>query len=141
MSWLKWFEPQYVAPWTKTNSLTHGYVTRFICWEPIFFFGGEWFKGNEKIYPRTRMHDVFDYPIGERDFGHPCPKPSSLWVAFLEDYTVDSAIVLDPFLGSGTTLVACERLNRIGRGVEISPAYCAVAIQRLVDMGLEAELI
>jgi DNA modification methylase len=50
--------------------------------------------------------------------------------------------VYDPFLGSGTTLIACERLGRKCRAVEISPAYCAVAIQRWVDMtGGEPELI
>jgi len=43
-------------------------------------------------------------------------------------------IVLEPFLGSGTTLIACERLGRKCRAVEISPAYCAVAIQRWVDV-------
>ena len=42
--------------------------------------------------------------------------------------------VADPFLGSGTTLIACERLNRKCRAVEISSAYCAVAIQRWADM-------
>jgi len=48
--------------------------------------------------------------------------------------------VLDPFLGSGTTLVACERLGRKGRGIEISPAYVAVTLQRLAGMGLMPEL-
>jgi hypothetical protein len=43
-------------------------------------------------------------------------------------------IVYDPFLGSGTTMVAAHRLGRRCFGVEISPAYCAVAIQRWVDM-------
>jgi len=43
-------------------------------------------------------------------------------------------LVYDPFLGSGTTLIACERLGRKCRAIEISPAYCAVAIQRWVDM-------
>lgn len=43
-------------------------------------------------------------------------------------------ILYEPFNGSGTTLIACERLNRKCRAVEISPAYCAVAIQRWVDM-------
>jgi len=43
-------------------------------------------------------------------------------------------IVLEPFLGSGTTLIACERLGRKCRAVEISPAYVAVAIQRWVDV-------
>ena len=46
----------------------------------------------------------------------------------------DAPIVYDPFLGSGTTLIACERLGRRCRAIEISPAYCAVAIQRWHDM-------
>lgn len=39
----------------------------------------------------------------------------------------------DPFAGSGTTLIACENLGRYGRAVEISPAYCAVILQRYLD--------
>jgi DNA modification methylase len=42
--------------------------------------------------------------------------------------------VYDPFLGSGTTLIACEQLNRRCYAMEISPAYVAVAIQRWVDL-------
>jgi len=49
-------------------------------------------------------------------------------------FCFDNEIVYDPFLGSGTTLIACERLGRKCRAIEISPAYCAVAIQRWVDM-------
>ncbi len=45
-----------------------------------------------------------------------------------------SRMVYEPFAGSGTTLIACERLGRKCRAVEISPAYCAVAIQRWVDV-------
>jgi len=48
---------------------------------------------------------------------------------------------MEPFLGSGTTLVAAERLGRLGRGIELAPAYVAVALQRLADMGLEPELV
>ena len=50
-------------------------------------------------------------------------------------------IVLEPFCGSGTTLVACERLGRKGRAIEIAPKYVAVALQRLADMGLKPKLI
>jgi DNA modification methylase len=42
-------------------------------------------------------------------------------------------IVLDPFSGSGTTLVACENLGRRGRAIEISPGYVAVTLQRMAD--------
>ena len=41
--------------------------------------------------------------------------------------------IIDPFAGSGTTLVACQNLSRRGRAIEISPAYCAVILQRMSD--------
>ena len=43
------------------------------------------------------------------------------------------SIVLDPFLGSGTTMVACQNLKRKCRGVEISAGYCGVILQRMQD--------
>lgn len=72
---------------------------------------------------------------------HPTQKPVGLFEMILSDFSELNNTVLDPYLGSGTTLAACERLGRRGRGIEISPAYVAVAIQRLVDMGLEARLV
>lgn len=48
--------------------------------------------------------------------------------------------VYDPFLGSGTTLVACEQTGRQGRGIEIEPRYCAVILQRMQDLGLTPQL-
>jgi site-specific DNA-methyltransferase (adenine-specific) len=50
-------------------------------------------------------------------------------------------IIYDPFLGSGGTLVSAHQLGRIGYGVEISPEYVAVSLQRLADPGLEPKLI
>ncbi len=56
--------------------------------------------------------------------------------------TLKDDIVVDPFVGSGTTLIACERLGRRCRAVDISPEYCAVTIQRWTDMtGREPKLI
>lgn len=65
---------------------------------------------------------------------HPNQKPIKLISDILSELTKDSQTVADLFLGSGTTLIACERLGRKCRAVEISPAYCAVAIQRWVDV-------
>ena len=63
---------------------------------------------------------------------HPTMKPVDLIEQII--LMTDDEIVVDPYLGSGTTLIACERLGRKCRAVEISPAYCAVAIQRWVDV-------
>lgn len=52
-------------------------------------------------------------------------------------------IAYEPFLGSGTTMVACENLGRKCRGIEISPDYCAVILQRMKDSfpAIEIELL
>lgn len=50
-------------------------------------------------------------------------------------------VVYDPFVGSGTTLVACEQTGRIGRGLEIEPKYCAVTLERLELLGLTPQRI
>jgi len=63
---------------------------------------------------------------------HPTEKPAMLLKHILEN--TPSGDVYDPFMGSGTTLIACEQDGRKCRAVEISPAYCAVAIQRWVDV-------
>ena len=49
-------------------------------------------------------------------------------------------MVYDGFLGAGTTLVACEQTNRMGYGMEITPEYCAVTLERMSDMGLDPKL-
>ena len=49
-------------------------------------------------------------------------------------------IVFDPFVGSGTTLVASEQLERTGYGIEIAPKYVAVTLERLSKMGIEPRL-
>lgn len=53
---------------------------------------------------------------------------------FIKTFTNDDEMIYEPFVGTGTTLIACERLGRKCRAVEISPAYVAVAIQRWVDV-------
>jgi len=70
---------------------------------------------------------------------HPTQKPLALMVWCL-DFVPDAASIFDSFLGSGTTLVACEQTGRIGYGMEICEKYCAVTLERLTGMGLEARL-
>ena len=84
---------------------------------------------------------VFDIPRPKRNEEHPTMKPPELVEAMLKNSTRQGDMVYDGFTGSGTTLVACERLGRIGRGIELSPGYAAVSIQRLSEMGLTAELL
>jgi DNA modification methylase len=72
---------------------------------------------------------------------HPTVKPTALVSDALKDVTKRGDLVLDTFLGSGTTLLAAERSGRTFRGTEIDPAYVDVAIARWEAMtGKTAEL-
>ncbi len=71
---------------------------------------------------------------GEDKQPHPTQKPIGVYNRFIEDWTDKGEIIYDPFTGSAPVLIACERLGRKCRAVEISPAYVAVAIQRWVDV-------
>jgi DNA modification methylase len=73
---------------------------------------------------------------------HPAMFPVNFPLTYIEAMTNEGEIVIDPFLGSGTTLIACHRLNRKCRGVEISPGYVGVILQRFYDeTGIDPELI
>lgn len=61
---------------------------------------------------------------------HPTQKPVGLFAEILCDFSKDDATVLDPFGGSGTTLIACEQTGRSCRMLEIDPHYCDVIIRR-----------
>ena len=65
---------------------------------------------------------------------HPTVKPTALVADALQDVTKRGDLVLDTFLGSGTTLIAAERIGRRFRGIDIDPAYVDVAVERWMTM-------
>ena len=67
----------------------------------------------------------------ERDRFHPTQKPVKLFGNIIKDYCPEGGVVLDCFMGSGTTALACKNLNRNFIGIEISEKYCEIAKQRL----------
>ena len=93
-------------------------------WEPIVVWNPVKDKQTDFIEHNN------EYGEGINDI-HVTPKPVGLFEKLIDK---TFGVVLDSFLGSGTTLIACERLGRKCRAVEISPAYCAVAIERWQQM-------
>ena len=67
---------------------------------------------------------------GEKDL-HPCPKPLNVMVHLVQRYTEPSTTILDPFMGSGTTGVACVQTGRKFIGIEIDAGYFEIAKQRI----------
>ena len=75
---------------------------------------------------------VLRYWIGQTNYqDHPCQKPVSLLRYLILKTTVDSALVLDPFMGVGSSLRAAKDLGRRAIGIEIEERYCEIAAKRL----------
>jgi len=68
----------------------------------------------------------------KKKIGHPAPFPIELPKRCIKLFSFVGDTVLDPFLGSGSTLIACALLNRKGIGVEIDENYCKLAKNRLI---------
>jgi len=68
---------------------------------------------------------------------HPTQKPSGLFSLILADYSDIGNLILDPFLGSGTTAYCAKKLNRKCIGIEISEEYCHIAATRCSQMVLD----
>lgn len=66
---------------------------------------------------------------------HPTPKPLECFAIPMRQHTKKGDIVYEPFCGSGSQLIAAEKLGRICYALELSPAYCDVIIKRYLDLG------
>jgi DNA modification methylase len=73
---------------------------------------------------------VFEVPRPKSSPDHPTSKPVALVAAMIKNSSRSGEIVLDPFLGSGSTLIAAEQLGRRCYGLELDPRYCDVAVRR-----------
>jgi len=115
--------------WVK-NVASMGWQDFRSAHEPILF---GWKKGGTRIRVQDRSLTTV-WEVGrEGGYLHPTTKPVELVAIALKASSRKGAITWDSFLGSGTTMVACQNLNRKCRGIEISPGYCAVILQRMTD--------
>lgn len=78
------------------------------------------------------MHDVWDFPrvTGEDRFGHATPKPVAMMERAIKSSSKPGQIVVEPFGGTGTTLMACETTGRCCSTMELAPEYVDVIVDR-----------
>jgi len=103
--------------------------------EPIIF---GWRKDGKHIwYGDQKQTNVFEFDGIKNSrndgYGHPSSKPVPLIAYLIKQCTQTNGIVLDGFLGSASTLIACEQLSRICYGVEIEPKFVDVAVARFIS--------
>ena len=112
------------------NTGAHGIPTGlgFNEWSPLLIFA----KGNPKpvVQIRDYLKNTDQSEVSKS--AHPTPKNVEFCEYFIK--RLSNGLVYDPTCGSGTTMVAAQRLGRRCFGIEIDPKYCAVAIQRWVDL-------
>jgi len=83
--------------------------------------------------------NVIDAATESASVAHSAPFPLSIPEFFIKAFSDKGDTIYDPFMGSGTTLIAAEKNGRIGYGTEISPGYCDVIVKRWQDFtGLQA---
>lgn len=118
--------------WGKPGSPRRSDLGGFNEWEPVLMYGKRRIYNDFKRLPawnNTSTH------TGD----HPCPKPIALMHWLVTEGADDGALILDPFMGSGTTLRAAKDLGRKAIGIEIEERYCEIAVKRLQQSVLPLE--
>lgn len=127
--WMRWDNlgqvpmPRSLVTWVKNNHSMgdldhkHGRQTE-VC---------AFYRGPDHRWPSVRPTDVINCPRTGNEF-HPTEKPVAL-MRNVVGWTIGT--VADPFMGSGTTLVACAKMGRAGIGIELDPDYFDIACRRV----------
>jgi DNA modification methylase len=116
--------------WAK-NTFTMGRADYQRQYEPILY---GWKEGTDHFWCGARdQGDVWFIKKPVKNDLHPTCKPVELIERALHNSSKTRDTVLDPFAGSGSTLIACERAARIARLIELDPHYCDVVIQRYTE--------
>jgi hypothetical protein len=142
-------ELKNICVWSKANAGMGSFYRsqhEFVC---VFKSGNAPHINNIELGKFGRYRTNIWAYAGVNGFGngrsdlelHPTVKPVALVEDAIRDCSRRKGIVLDPFNGSGTTLIAAERTGRRGFGIELDPLYCDVSLRRLQSVsGLQAVL-
>ena len=130
------FEVKDLIRWKKTNAMPRNRDRRFITDYEVAVWAVK--KGGKWTF--NRLSDKYEIPeiVGgltpkseKIEGGHPTQKPVYVMKWLIERLTNEGDVVLDPFMGSGTTGVACKNLNREFIGVELDENYYNIAYNRI----------
>lgn len=119
-----------VCIWKK-NSLVLGRSPYNWIHEPVLF---GWLKGGKhKWYTGRSETTVWNYDKPKKNESHPTEKPLGLLAYPIKNSSQVNGIVMDTFLGSGSTMIACEQTDRICFGMDLDEKYVSVALRRYVE--------
>lgn len=119
-----------VCIWVK-NSLVLGRSDYQWQHEPVLY--GFLQNGKHPWYSDRKQTTIWNYDKPKRNKDHPTSKPLDLLCYPIQNSTQENSVVIDTFGGSGSTLMACEQLNRICYMMELDPKYASVILRRYVE--------
>lgn len=115
----------------KKNALVLGRSPYQWQHEPCLF--GWKLGGKHQWYSDRKQTTIWEYDRPKSSKEHPTMKPVSLMAYPIQNSCMSNCIVLDPFLGSGSTLIACEETNRICYGIELDEKFADVIVRRYIE--------
>ncbi len=119
-------QPFWQICWHKPAAVSFNRMGGFNAWEPIFIYGNP----VERLGQDYKRQDTLNLTKGiEKD--HPCPKPLPLIEWLVQKFSKENYLILDPFMGSGTTALAAKKMGRNYLGIEINYDYVKIAQERL----------
>ena len=119
--------PDWVCCWHRKHASSRAVKGGFNLWSPILYYG------TKKIPADFYATHFGTYWRKHKNIDHPSPKPVELYKWILEWISEPGDTILDPFMGSGTTGVACVQTGRNFIGIEIDERYFAIAQHRIKD--------
>lgn len=90
-------------------------------------------KGKHKWYAGRKETSVWEFEKPKKNADHPTMKPIALLAYPIKNSSMTNSLVLDPFAGSGSTLIACEQTGRICYAIELDEKYCDVIVKRYIE--------
>lgn len=115
----------------KKNALVFGRSPYQWQHEPCLF--GWKANGKHEWYSDRKQTTIWEYDRPKASKDHPTMKPVQLMAYPIRNSSMTNGIVLDPFLGSGSTLIACEETDRCCRGMELDPKFVDVIVKRYIE--------
>ena len=115
----------------KKNSLVLGRSPYQWIHEPCLYGWKQ--KGKHLWYADRKQTTVWEYDKPRSSPLHPTTKPVTLMAYPIKNSTMTNGIVLDPFLGSGSTLIACCETDRVCRGIELDPKFVDCIVKRFCE--------
>ena len=99
--------------------------------EPVLY--GWKKKGKHQWYTGRKESTIWEFDKPKKNGDHPTMKPIPLLAYPIMNSSMSNAVVLDPFGGSGSTLIACEQTDRICRTIELAEKFCDVIVRRYIE--------